>query len=151
MRSGVGPAGIAISLWPCGHTRCWRSCAQGTYGRRSRCQKKCWCRHHPTVWQHSKRRGAMGPIECPRASPSLVAPRARDQADHWPHSGVVRMATVAPGRGAILSLQTAYSSINYNCSTKKVGNKLKFGENGKEKLNCEGRKRYFPAHQVHSL
>src|SRR5262249_13779710 len=95
--------------WRCGRMRCSPSYAQDTC-RRGRCPKKGWPPRRRTVWQRSKRHGAVGPAECPRDSPPLLAPCPGHQADHWPDFGLVRVAAVASGRSPILSLQTAHST-----------------------------------------
>src|SRR5262245_3236550 len=53
----------------------------------------------------------MGGAERTRDSSPLLAACAGNQTDHRPDSGLVRLAAVAPGSGAILSLQTTYRAI----------------------------------------
>ena len=73
--------------------------------RSSRCQKNAGS--GAAKQSSGVQSGAVGPIECSRDPSPLLAPRAGNQADYWSDAGLVRMAALAPGDGAILSLQTA--------------------------------------------
>jgi hypothetical protein len=79
--------------------------------------KKCCSRPGQPGWRPSQWRRAVGSAERARDLPPVREARAGDQTNHWPHLGLVCLAAVVPGCGTILSLQTADSTLNYNCST----------------------------------